>query len=327
MGLCLSAVEVYSLDGKYCGNYEGPVGVHSDCYLFQKDRRTKIGFALHVFTVLPAGILAVFQFVPAIRHKALLYHRMAGYTAITLMFVANAGAVIMSQEIHGGTIEIRALVGIVALMTTGGLVIAVYNIKKQQLDQHRAWMLRSWFWLGFIVTLRILQGIMISILGVWPWARYDTPMPCDQILFVMRQNASRVYETYPACAPANIGLLTNGMTLVTTDPSTDIGLVACLYATFIAAGSLALLMHAVGIEIYLSLTPREAQRLREISYERQLERGMRYPGSAGLVTERLGDADPWRPRWQESCGNDPNNNIFGQGSGVVRVDAGQELKS
>jgi hypothetical protein len=43
----------------------------------------------------------------------------------------------------------------------------------------------------------------------------------------------------------------------------------------------------------LKFTPRETQRLRQVSYEKQLEAGMKNPGSAGLTVERFGDADPW----------------------------------
>jgi hypothetical protein len=45
----------------------------------------------------------------------------------------------------------------------------------------------------------------------------------------------------------------------------------------------------------LHLTPREAERLRNVSYQRQLEAGMRNPGSAGITSDRLGDADKWMP--------------------------------
>lgn len=52
---------------------------------------------------------------------------------------------------------------------------------------------------------------------------------------------------------------------------------------------IAIFLHAVGVEIYLALTPREAQRLRQISYKRQFEAGYQRPGSAGLVIEEAGD--------------------------------------
>ena len=58
---------------------------------------------------------------------------------------------------------------------------------------------------------------------------------------------------------------------------------------------LALALHVVGVEIYLHLTPREHERLRQISYEKQLEAGFKNPGSAGVVAQRFGDADPWYP--------------------------------
>lgn len=43
--------------------------------------------------------------------------------------------------------------------------------------------------------------------------------------------------------------------------------------------------------VQLRLTPAESERLRQVSYERQLERGFKHPGSAGLVAQRLGDAN------------------------------------
>ena len=58
---------------------------------------------------------------------------------------------------------------------------------------------------------------------------------------------------------------------------------------------LAMFIHLVGVEIYLALTPRESERLRHVSYERQMERGFKNPGSAGLTSDRWGDARPWRP--------------------------------
>ena len=60
---------------------------------------------------------------------------------------------------------------------------------------------------------------------------------------------------------------------------------AALEVSFAMSGFLALILHAVGVELYLRLTPRESERLRIVSYERQLERGMKNLGSAGLVVE------------------------------------------
>jgi 23S rRNA G2069 N7-methylase RlmK/C1962 C5-methylase RlmI len=45
----------------------------------------------------------------------------------------------------------------------------------------------------------------------------------------------------------------------------------------------------------LNLTPKESNRLRQVSYERQLERGTSRPGYAGLTVERFGDAEVFQP--------------------------------
>ena len=49
------------------------------------------------------------------------------------------------------------------------------------------------------------------------------------------------------------------------------------------------------MELYLLLTPREGERLRNVSYQRQLEAGFSHPGSAGLTADRWGDSEPWEP--------------------------------
>jgi hypothetical protein len=54
----------------------------------------------------------------------------------------------------------------------------------------------------------------------------------------------------------------------------------------------------------LHLTPREAERLRKVSYQRQLEAGMKNPGSAGLTADKLGDSEAWvLPDRKESIGD------------------------
>jgi len=45
----------------------------------------------------------------------------------------------------------------------------------------------------------------------------------------------------------------------------------------------------------LSLTPAENDRLRNVSYQRQVEAGMKNPGKAGLTVDRFGDSKAWVP--------------------------------
>jgi len=100
-------------------------------------------------------------------------------------------------------------------------------------------------------------------------------------------------QGYPSC-------ITNpyGLTVVRanfTNPANVAEVAAALSLPFGVSCWLALAIHAIGIEFYLHLTPAEGERLRKVSYERQLERGLEPAGSAGLVAERIGDAEPWTP--------------------------------
>lgn len=47
-----------------------------------------------------------------------------------------------------------------------------------------------------------------------------------------------------------------------------------------------------------------------VSYQRELAAGMRHPGSAGLTSDRLGDADQWYPKniEQSAMSGDDNSN-------------------
>lgn len=52
----------------------------------------------------------------------------------------------ITREAFGGTMATQALMGTLFIITIVGLGLAYYNVKVLQIDQHRAWMLRSWFY-------------------------------------------------------------------------------------------------------------------------------------------------------------------------------------
>lgn len=181
----------------------------------------------------------------------------------------------------------QGFVGTLAIAVLGSAFLAYINIKRLQIDQHRAWMLRCWFYAGSIITMRlimILSAIIISSIG-----GYYIAMPCQQLSY-MGGNAS----TYLACVADP-----NGQTAVLANFNVPKGVeqvAASMQTSFGMAAWIAFALHVLGIEIYLKLTPAEGERLRQVSYERQLERGFSHPGRAGLTVDRLGDAEEWKPR-------------------------------
>ena len=68
--------------------------------------------------------------------------------------------------------ETQTFVGVLVIMTTLGAFMAYYNIKRLQVEQHRAWMLRTWFYAGSIITLRIIMIISALIISSNGGVRY-----------------------------------------------------------------------------------------------------------------------------------------------------------
>jgi len=227
--------------------------------------------------------------LPIIRYKALIVHRINGYVIICLLVLANVGALMIARYSFGGQIETQVFVGLLAIMTTLGVFMAYYNIKRLQIDQHRAWMLRTWFYAGSIITLRLIMIISAQIIG--SIGGYYRAMPCDQIAS-MFDDQEKFKASYPQCSSATG--VAEGWVAVPASFSGKSQVAAALDLTFGTAGWLALALHAMGVEIYLQLTPRESERLRGVSYQRQLEAGFSHPGSSGITADRWGDADAWK---------------------------------
>ena len=93
---------------------------------------------LHLSGVLPAAFLAILQFTPFVRHRFRLYHRIAGYVIIVLVACGNVGAIMVSTHAMGGDLPTQTFVGFLAIATTYTFSLTIYNIRRLQMDQHRA---------------------------------------------------------------------------------------------------------------------------------------------------------------------------------------------
>jgi hypothetical protein len=148
MGFVLARFMFLDFDGIFCAKEDNgqPQGtMPAECYYYQGPRsRGRIGILLHLGAILPAGFLVVFQFVPVIRHKLIIFHRINGYLIILLSLVATAGVLMIARFSFGGALDTQIAAGLASIIFIGSEAIALYNIKKLQIEQHRAWMLRAW---------------------------------------------------------------------------------------------------------------------------------------------------------------------------------------
>ncbi|KAI1640125.1 hypothetical protein F4809DRAFT_592672 [Biscogniauxia mediterranea] len=171
-------------------------------------------------------------------------------------------------------------------------VLSHINIKRLQIEQHRAWMLRAWVWAGCIITNRLILFTAASIPKL-DMTCYS--IPCDKLAWMIG-GQNETLSLYSACLAFFAGeiLFPHAAVWASLPDVTNVAeAAAALDSTFGMALWLAFIIHAAGIELYLHLTPAGTERLRRVSYERQLKAGMKHLGSAGLTADRLGDAEQW----------------------------------
>lgn len=152
--------------------------------------------------------------------------------------------------------------------------------------------MRAWAYFSVIVTLRLIQAssaaILTSMGGIY------TVLPCEQINSVLGKQGTLFF--YPDCQAFYNGNTHKQVVVEANLNSEDpMEITASFAVGFGAAGWLGLWIHAIIIELYLHFTPAETERLKQISYERQLAKGYKHPGGAGISSLKFGDANPYIP--------------------------------
>ena len=198
LGFSLSRLQDFNYDKLFSINI-------APGYMYYFSRGSyRVGMILHLAGALPAGILMVLQFTPVIRHKFLLFHRINGYVVLVLLLVSNVAACIVLRHNHGGSrIAAQTSEAFLVIITTVGIALAWWNIRRLQVDQHRAWMLRTMFYYGTIISSRVLTEISSYI--ITHMSGYYMVWSCDEIDFLYRQYEMGGFpaDKYPQCLAPN----------------------------------------------------------------------------------------------------------------------------
>lgn len=146
MGFTLARLMYIGFDTVYCASGYSATdrAIPGECYYFRKSTLHRVGIIMHLAAILPAAFLVCFQFVPVIRHKAIMVHRVNGYLVLILSFVGTVAVYLFLRNAVGGSPTVQAASGALGIVFLTSLSIAYYNIKRLQIEQHRAWMIRSW---------------------------------------------------------------------------------------------------------------------------------------------------------------------------------------
>ena len=89
-------------------------------------------------------------------------HRYIGYVVMFLVTCGNIGVLlILPVSMGGNDLNLYFAIIFLVIATSSAMFLAWYNIKRHQIDEHRKWMLRAMFWMGTIVTMRLVLFILI----------------------------------------------------------------------------------------------------------------------------------------------------------------------
>ena len=275
-----------------------------ECYWYKRPwSRYQIAIYLHMWSVFPGGLLAVAQFIPSIRARRPNVHRYLGYACWFFGMVAAVSGLMLYDRAFGGQLSTQVSVISLFATTIAGHYKAYRAIKRFQLDRHREWMLRTWIYMGSIITVRpllFLVAIAISVmrkLGV-PGADYYAAieLPCEQVFYFLNigNNVGNVtrkpdfFSTYGASCTSNLTGLSSPFTTLNASTSSPLegygsivsGAKALIHANlldprqdFKAAAIdvsfgptflLSLFIHVVLLELYFRRTPEEAERLKKL---------------------------------------------------------------
>ena len=144
----LTRLQYLDFYGVYCNPNATPGNgaLPGECWYYLRLLRYKLGIMVHLATILPAGLLSCLQFIPFIRRKAMVVHRVIGRISVALSVVGTASALMIARNSFGGGFESQTVLGLVAILFLGSLLLAMDSIKRLRIEQHRAWMLRAWFY-------------------------------------------------------------------------------------------------------------------------------------------------------------------------------------
>ncbi|POS81529.1 hypothetical protein DHEL01_v200046 [Diaporthe helianthi] len=302
LGFTLSRAPYLDYYGVFCKrNSLAPIlhAAPGECFFFLNGGQEQIGMMMHLYAIIPCCLLLFFQFVPVIRQKAVLFHRINGYVVILLMAVALAGGLMATSNSFGGEVAFQVANVLLGASVTICLALAMISIRRLRIDQHRAWMLRAWVLASSIITMRIIQNIAgraVSGQG------YTSLRPCGQINSDGVLPQPVIESVWPGCVAYFTGASPEQQVLVRADYyGLPIEINVALSIASGASAFIALFLHAMGVEVYLQLTPAESERLRQVSYRKQSARGHCYSVRAGPTTADPGDATKLAPHDDGKC--------------------------
>ncbi|CUA69399.1 hypothetical protein RSOLAG22IIIB_03924 [Rhizoctonia solani] len=206
---------------------------------------------MHIYMSIVGGTLASLQFIPIIRRKKIIIHRINGWIVFLTLGVGSVAGSIVARRAFGGDLNSETAYYTLGFMIGPSAMLGVFFARfRVNVALHREWMLRTVSYSASVITARfitIMARAIISAIGT-----YYAMWRCDEIAFLLK-DPELIQESFPICVNA------------TRPKRTFVPVHASIHQDPINFGStyritfgmtlwLAILIHLAGTELYINLT-------------------------------------------------------------------------
>ncbi|KIM81594.1 hypothetical protein PILCRDRAFT_821370 [Piloderma croceum F 1598] len=218
---------------------------------------------IHIYASIISGIFAVFQFIPAIRRRAVILHRINGYMTLALLIPSTICGSVVARRAFGGDLNVQS-----AFYTDGILIVfsagmGITNVRRTR--THRKWMLRTVAFASVPITARlttISARHIISDIG-----SYYAVWRCDQLRYVMT-DVDEVSQLYPQCTQPGVNLAKTFVAVHAAVKGNGLEYGSTVRLTFGMSLWIAIVIHVIGVEIYIRKTESSNQHRRGFVLEK-----------------------------------------------------------
>ncbi|PBK89724.1 hypothetical protein ARMGADRAFT_935385 [Armillaria gallica] len=133
----------------------------------------KVAYPMHVYLSIIGGIFVLLQFIPAIRRRAVLLHRINGYFVLLCLIPANVCGSITGYRSFGGEINAQSAYYTLGISIIFCFCAGLFNVKSNT-REHRRWMIRGVVIFSCAITTRIIVVIarlIVTDIGTYHAAR------------------------------------------------------------------------------------------------------------------------------------------------------------
>ncbi|KAF9258562.1 hypothetical protein L218DRAFT_729626 [Marasmius fiardii PR-910] len=214
----------------------------------------KATYIIHIFLSILGGIFVGSQFIPAIRRQFMFFHRINGYFCILTIGLSNIAGAVVARRSFGGELNVQSAYWTLAIMSTLALTLGIWYVRRDT-RKHRRWMLKGVVYFAAVITGRLTMMAANAIITLS--GEYSVPWRCDE-LFSVLNDTKQLSRLYPECQTSGNTLVnpTRSVTVHCSVHEGSLGIASCERATHGMGLWVALLLHVVGVEIYLRCTER-----------------------------------------------------------------------